>query len=142
MAASVFGRIVAHRPDVDDPRARFPEAAQSAAHPMPPGAAEGALAVLQGHAAEADEQLAMFGQHIPRGVGGAPGPARHMRHHHRAGAQAVAVDAERPAADHMVEPAQVALGVMEAAGAGPAVGAAEQGFVAMLLTHAGDLADA
>ncbi len=108
---------------------------------MPAGAARGNLRVLRGHAAEGDEQARMPGQHVPRRV--ADLQLRHrrddVRHHDVTGAEAVGIDVAHIAAAGIQEAVHLALRMVEAPGAGPAVGAAEDCGVAVGVAHAGDL---
>ena len=91
------------------------------------------LGVLARHAAEGDEQLAVLGEHAPSCVCMASSSSmrRHdMRHQHERRAEAVVIAVAHVAADRVEETLQLALGVMEASGARPAIGAAEDRPVA------------
>src|SRR5947209_9669338 len=59
-----------------------------------------------------------------------------MRHRHARGAEAVGVDAAHVAAERVEEAMHLALRVMEAPGARPAVGPAEDRRVAVRVNHA------
>src|SRR5690606_5870905 len=101
------------------------------AHEMAPGAAARHMLVLGGHAAERDDNLARPGD-------GFPGYRRPEFVHWRDDvgeddarcAGTVGIDGIGVSADHVQEPVDEALGVMHAAGARPAVGAAEDVLVA------------
>ena len=93
--------------------------------------------VLRVHAAEGDDELRVLEDGLPRRR-----PAQHLgraAHHVREddvrGAERVRVDRRRVAAEAVQEPVQLALRVVEAAGAGPPVGPAEDRLVAVLLPH-------
>ena len=77
-----------------------------------------------------DARLALFGTHqlFHRG--------HDVRHQHARGTQAIGVLVAHVAADRIQESMDLALGVMEAAGARPAVGAAEDRPVGMLRLYA------
>ncbi len=134
--------ILGGRRDVDEAHALGAHAVEPVLQPMHHRAAGIDLRVLVRRAAEGDEQLAMLGQHIPRRV------HRHqvfhrghdVRHQHARSAQAVGIHVAHIAADRIQEAVDLALGVMEAAGARPAVGAAEDRAVRMRLLHPLELA--
>ena len=103
------------------------EGAEVVADGVAGDAAGGDVGVLHGHAAEADDQLGVLGDDGPGG-----GVAEHVAHAaddaveddlaRRVGVGVAGVDV---AAERVQEAVELALGVVEAAGAGPAVGAAE-----------------
>ena len=107
---------------------------------MQPGAASGDLGVFGRHAAEGDKELGVLRHDIERG--GLVPALFHghddMRHDDAAGAEAVAVIMPDIAADAVEEAVHLALRVVEAAGAGPAIGAAENGAVAVRGFDAGE----
>ncbi|MCY1526730.1 hypothetical protein D9M68_617690 [compost metagenome] len=116
-------QVVANRADVDKARARGGHPAQGTGDLMLTRAAGADLRVLGRHAAEGNEQGGMPGQHIPGGVdshqfihGG-----HDMRHQHACGSQAVGIGVAHIAADGVQEAVDLALGMMKAPGAGPAV---------------------
>ena len=90
--------------------------------------------------AEGDQQLRVLGDVGPRHRTGAQGEvallADDVGLHHHARATAVVVDRAGIAADPVQETMELALGVVEAAGTGPAVGAAEDRLVAERGAHA------
>src|SRR5262249_32787005 len=88
--------------------------------------------VLDGDAAEANEELGVAFEHGPSG-----GPVQELahrphdvRHDHRLRAVAVRVLAPHVAAEAIQEPVQLALRMMESPRAAPAVGAAVDGLAA------------
>ena len=119
--------VVGRRRHVDEAHALGAHAVEPALHVMLGGAAGIDLAVLVRHAAEGDEELAMLGHHVPRRVHGHQLVHRRhdVRHQHARRAQAVEILVAHIAADRIQEAMDLALRVMEAAGARPAVGAAE-----------------
>ena len=109
---------------------------------MPAGAAGAHHRVLDRDAAEADEQLGVPLEHRPR-----RGPIQELahrsddvRHDDGLGAVAVGVLTAHVAAQAVEEPVELALRVVEAAGAAPAVRAAVDGRAAVPLVHTRELA--
>src|SRR5690606_28400691 len=105
-----------------------PGAAHGVALDMAADAAARHHAVLQRHAAEGEHDVAVRRHLLPGDVvhGETDIVAEDVRHDHRGGARAVAVDGLYVAAErHVQETVDLALGVVEAAGARPAIGAAE-----------------
>ena len=125
--------ILGGRRDVDEAHALGAHAVEAVLHVVHHGAAGIDLRVLARHAAEGDEQLAMLGQHVPASCAwpsGLPCRRHDVRHQHARGAEAVGIHVAHVAADRVQEAMDLALRVMEAAGARPAVGAAEDRAVA------------
>ncbi len=93
--------------------------------------------VLHVHAAERDDELGVLEDRLPRGR--APqhlvGAADDVRQDHLGRAERVAVDRRGVAADAVQEAVQLALRVVEPAGARPAVRAAVDRLVAVLGAH-------
>ena len=99
-------------------------------------------AVLQRHAAEGQHDLGVLGHLVPGDValGEVLVIAEDVRQEHRGGAGAVAVDRAHIAAERDVQEAvDLALGVVEAAGARPAIGAAEDRAGTVRVAHAAQL---
>ena len=130
-AASV--EILGGRRHVDEAHALLAHGVEAALDVMQGGAAGIDLGVLARHAAEGDEQLAVLGQHVPARVHGHQlFHRRHdVRHQHARRPQAVGILVAHIAADRVQEAMDLALRVMEAAGARPAIGAAEDRAVGM-----------
>ncbi len=130
--------IVGGRRHVDEAHALGAHAVEAALDVMLGGAAGIDLAVLVRHAAEGDEELAVLGHHVPRRVHGHQLVHRRhdVRHQHARGAQAVGILVAHIAADRIQEAMDLALRMMEAAGARPAVGAAEDRAVGMRVLDA------
>ncbi len=130
LAAGV--EVLGGRRHVDEAHARLAHAVEAGLEVMHHGAAGVDLCVLVRRAAEGDEQLAMLGQHFPRRVHGHQvfHAGHDVRHHHARGTQAVGVDVAHVAAERVQEAMHLALRVMEAAGARPAVRATEDRVVA------------
>src|SRR5690242_11598352 len=83
----------------------------------------------------------MRGEDVPGrmlGVEIVDGP-HHMRHDHPAGGEAVGIDMPNIATDRIEEAVHLALGMVEAAGARPAIGAAEYRLIAVLRPNAREL---
>jgi hypothetical protein len=95
------------------------------------------LDVLRGHAAERNEELAVLLERRPRGVPRAQlvYAAQHVRQQRAARAQAVARHVAHVTADRVHEAMHLALRVMKAPGAAPAVRAGEYGVVAVRGLH-------
>ena len=126
--AGLVRKVAAQRADEDELAAARAGAIHGAALDMPADAAARHHAVLQRHAAEGDDDLAVLGHLFPGDVvhGQIHVIAEDVRHDHGGGAGAVAVDGLHVAAERRVqETVDLALGVVEAAGARPAIGAAE-----------------
>ena len=88
--------------------------------------------VLRVHPAERDHEVRVFED---VGPGGRPvpdvGEPRDVGQQHLGSGQRIGVDRRRVATDAVQEPVQLALGVVEPTGAGPAVGTAEDRRVAV-----------
>src|SRR5205807_6746134 len=115
---------------------------QAAPDGMDGGAAGVVLTILPRHATERDEKLAVPGEHIPARVARQQlfKRSHDMRHQHERSADAVVILVTHEAADRIEETPYLALGVVETPGTRPAVGATENGLVAELAFHAGELA--
>ena len=125
--------VVTHWTDVDEAHARLGHAPQAGRHGVFGCTAGCDLGVLGWHAPKTDEQLGMLGHHPPTGVQGEQLIHRRddVRHQHARSAQAVCVRMAYVATDAVEKTVDLALGVMKAPCAGPAVGAAENGFGAV-----------
>jgi hypothetical protein len=123
---------------VDEAHALFAHRVEAALDVMQGGAAGVDLGVLARHPTEGDEQLAVLGQHVPAGVHGHQLVHRRhdVRHQHACCPQAVGILVAHVAADRIQEAVDLALRVMEASGARPAVGAAEDRTVGVGALHA------
>ena len=134
--------VVADRADVDEAHPRLGHAAQSGGDGVLGGPTRADLGVLGWHAAEADEQLRVPCHDAPAGVLGEQllHGCHDVRHQHPGGAQAVGVGMPDVPADAVEKAVHLALRVVKAPCARPAVGAAENRRVAVLLAHAIELA--
>ncbi len=131
--------IGADRRDVDELHAVRGHARDRAGHHMLGSATGRYLCVLHRQAAERNEQLAMLFEVRPGG--GVLLEDLHRRQDVRgqrpARAEAVSVDVTDVAADRVEEAVNLALGVMKAPGARPAIGTAEDRAVAEIFSHTG-----
>ena len=95
------------------------------------------LGVLQRHPAETDHQIGMLVDGGPAcaGVQISPETAEDMRNHRLGRGKTVGVFGSRVAAYAVQEAMQLALGVVETSGAGPAVRAAEDCLVSEFAAH-------
>ncbi len=148
-AVSVFGRIGIHSAPGTSPRSwrtglTLTKATPARARLQQAGtrvvlrdAARVDLHVLRGHAAERDEELAVLLERRPRGVPRAQlvYAAQHVRQQRAARAEAVARHVAHVAADRVHEAMHLALRVVEAPGAPPAVRAREDRLVAVRGLH-------
>ena len=109
---------------------------------VPARAARAHHGVLEREAAEADEEVRVTLDHRPghRPVEVAAHVADHVRHDHGQRPVAVAVLPPDEAAEAVEEAMELALRVVEAARAGPAVGASVDGLTAVLVVDAAKLA--
>lgn len=121
------GEIVPQRADEDEAAAARAGTGDPVAHDMRAVAAAMHIRVLDGHAAEGDDHLRAAGDGVPRNalalhmiIG-----TEHMRHDDHGGARAVGVDGPDIAAERVQKPVDLALRVVEAPGARPAIGPAE-----------------
>ena len=126
-------RVLAQGAQEDEARAARLGAQQMLLDHVPAHPARVDLGVLQRHSAEHQHQIGVLGD---RGPGGVPtqqaaAVADDARHDHLGGGVGVGVDRAGVAADAVEETVELALGVVEAAGARPAVGAAEDRGVAV-----------
>ena len=142
LGADELGHVVAdraHQHELRAARLRRPEVVPQG---MPARAAGAHHRVLQRDAAEADEQLGVALDQRPRGgpVEEAPHVAHDVGHDHGQGAVAVAVLAADEAAEAIEEAMELALRVVEAARAGPAVRAAVDALAAVGVVDAAELA--
>ncbi len=130
--------IVADRADVDELHTGFVEPAQGLRHDVFADAARADLRIFCGHAAEADKQRGVLFEHAPAGVQRVHFiHGRHdVRHQHARRAQAVGVGMPHITAHGIEEAVHLALRVVKAPGAGPAVGTTEDRRVAVRLAHA------
>ena len=134
----VVGEVVADGGEEFDGGAAGGEGAEVVADGVAGGAARGDIGVFDGHAAEGDDQLGVLGDDGPGG-----GVGEHVAHaagdaveDDLACGVGVGVAGVDVAAEGVEEAVELALGVVEAAGAGPAVGAAEDGFGAVVSVDA------
>ncbi|CUK20615.1 Uncharacterised protein [Achromobacter sp. 2789STDY5608615] len=131
-------QVGGQRADVQEAAAASRGLAHRVALDVAADAAAGHARILQRHAAEGQHHVGMRDDLFPGDVA-----ARHIVHaaqdvrqDHRRGAGAVAVDRAHVTAQRGVQEAvHLALRVMEAAGAGPAVRAAEHRLRAVLVAH-------
>jgi hypothetical protein len=130
------------RADVDELDPVPAAALEPIAGHVPADAARVDLGVPKRHAAEHDQELGMLGDHRPGGHG-----VEHVQElaaedvgdDDLGGGGRVAVDGGGIAAELLEEAVHLALGVVEASGAGPAVGAGEDGRVAVGVLDAAEL---
>ena len=131
--------IVLEWAHVDEVDAVVAAALQPIAGDVPADAAGVNLCVLEWHPAEHHHQLGMFCDNRPRGHGVEHVEkleAHNMWHDHLGGGGAVAVDRIRVAAELLEKAMNLTLGVVEAPGAGPTVGASEDRLVAVQFFYA------
>ena len=133
--------ILGGRRDIDEAHAPGVHAVEAGLQPVHHRAAGVDLRVLARRAAEGDEQLAVLGQHVPGRVHGHQvlHAGHDVRHQHACRPQAVGIDVTHVAAERVQEAMDLALRVMEAAGARPAVRAAEDRAIGVRLAHPLDL---
>ncbi|MNZ84195.1 hypothetical protein D3C78_1029410 [compost metagenome] len=129
--------VVADRADVDHAAAGARQPRQSGTHAVLGRAAGTDLGILRGNAAERHQQPGVRLHHVPAMVHGHEfiHGRDDMRHQHARRAQAVAVHAAHIAAHGVEHAVHLALGVVKAPSAGPAIGAAEDGLVAVGGAH-------
>ncbi len=141
LRVDVVGEIRAQGADQHEPGAAGTGRAHRAAFDVPADAAGADRRVLQRHAAEREHRVRVRGHLVPadRVAGDGVEPAQDPREDHLGGAAGVGVDRARVAAGHGQESVQLALGVVEPAGARPAVAPAVDRRVAVLGAHAGQL---
>ena len=134
--------VAAHRPHQHEFDADATAGLQPLLLRVAPGSAGAHLAVAAGQAAEGDDQLSAPGDRFPAGVAQQHllERAQDVGHDHLARGIAVAVARGGVAADAVEEAVKLALGVMEAPGAGPAVAAGVDRRIAMGAAHAAQLA--
>ena len=134
-----LGGVAAERADVDELDARLGAGRDLPAQPVPPDAAAGDLGVAQRDAAEHHDQPAFAGDHAPPGrlLHVVAEAAHDVGHQHQGRVVAVVALGAYEAAGRVEEALELALGVVEAPGARPAVGAGEDRFVAVGLPDAG-----
>ena len=132
-----FAHVGADGRDVDETAARGPRPVEVAAEAMLADATRADLIIPHRQAAEGDEEAGLLDDTFPRGdrSGGRRRLANHMRHDREGGGDGIAADLSDIAAVKAHEALQHGLGVMQLAGAGPAVGAGEDRLVAMRLAH-------
>ena len=137
------GQIAAQRAHQNEFATALLRPLHRAALDMAAGAAASDHAVLQRHAAEGEHDLAVIGDLLPGDV------ALHqvlvvaddMRHEDGGRARGIAVDRLHIAAGRGVQEAvDLALGVVEAPGTGPAIGAAEDCAGPEIVAHAAQFA--
>ena len=129
LGAERVGGVGAERGDVGEPGAAPARAVHQRREAVPAAAAGLHLPVLRRQAAEGQELVAVREHGVPfrdRAGDGLRG-AEQMRHEDHAGAEAVVRHLAGAAAGDGHEAVQQGAGVVEAAGGGPAVGAAEDG---------------
>ena len=127
--------------DIDEVDAVLAAAPEPAAHVVAADAAVVDLGVLERDAAEHHHQVAVPGDHRPGGVAAAEAADRadDVRQDHLRGGHRVGVDRVAVAADRVHEAVHVALRMVEAPGAAPAVGAGVDRRVAEFAAHAVEL---
>ena len=138
LGADELGQIAAQRAHQHELGAAGPRRAQVVARRMATGPARAHHGVLERDAAKADEELGVPLQHRPRGgpVQELPHRSDDVRHDDRLRAVAVAVLAAHVAAEAVEEAMELALGMVEATGATPAVRAAVDARAPGLGVHA------
>ena len=133
--------IVAQRRELHDVPAALAQPLQCPARRMCGGATMIDTGVLQRDTAERDHQVGVLDDHLPlRGafeqiVMGAD----HAGHDHAGRPEAVGMPRGGVSADEFEEPVHLTLGVVEPPGAGPAIGAAVDGLVAVGIDHPAQL---
>ena len=131
-------QVGGQRTDVQEAAAAPRGLAHRVALDVPADAAAGHARVLQRHAAEGQHHVGVRHDLFPGDVaaGHVVHAAQDVRQDHGRGARAVAVDRAHVAAQRGVQEAvHLALRVMEAAGAGPAIRTAEHRLRAVLVAH-------
>ena len=141
VAASGSGRSLRSGLNKVKSRPRAAAASSAGRRRVAGHAARAHVRVLDVHAAEGDDEVGVGEDRLPgrRPSQHLVAPADDVGQQHLGPAERVAPDGEGVAADAVEEPVQLALRVVEAAGAGPAVGAAEDRLVAVLGPHARQL---
>ncbi|MHC2891667.1 hypothetical protein ACVIU4_002821 [Bradyrhizobium barranii subsp. barranii] len=142
IGAGLDGKIVAQRADQDERAAAPARGFHGAALDMLADRAAGHHGVLQRHAAERQHDVGILGNLLPGDValGDVLVAGENLRQQHRGCARRVSVHRAHIAAHCDVEEAMhLALGMMEAARARPAVGAAEHGAGAARVADAAEL---
>ena len=141
LRAGFIGQIAAQRADMDELAAARRRARHRAALDMLAGAAAGHHAVLQRHAAEGEHDIAVLDDLLPGYVALCQFlvVADDVRHHDGGGTGTIGVDGLDVAAHRDVQEAMdLALRMVKAARARPAVGAAEHRARAKIVPHAGE----
>ncbi len=127
-------QVVAQRADQVELGAARRRRPQPVAHDMPAHPADADIIVFERHAAERQQHFGVARHLVPADAvaGNRLLRRHHMRQDHARRAGAVAVDRADIAAGHVQKAVDLALRVVKAAGAGPAIGAAEHHARAML----------
>ncbi len=126
-------QVVPQRADRHHLGAAIPQPVEGTAGRMFAGATAIDGRVLERHATEAHHQIGVGGDDVPIGGAGEQLPVRahHARHDDAGRTEGIGVYRAGVAAEHVEEPVHLALRVVETAGAGPAVGTAEDRPVAV-----------
>ena len=141
LRAGFIRQIAAQRADMHELAAARRGARHRAALDMLAGAAAGHHAVLQRHATEGEHDIAVLDDLLPGYValGQFLVVADDVRHHDGGGTRTIGVDRFDVAAHRDVQEAMdLALRVVKAAGARPAIGAAEHRARTEIVAHAGE----
>ena len=132
------GRIVAHRADVAELDTRGLGLLEPAASRMLADTAGSDLSVARGNAAEHHDKIRVISDALPTGAGTVHRiqAAKHVLHEHGACRVAVGVARAGESADAAEEALELRARMMEAAGAGPSVGAGVDGVIAAIANDA------
>ncbi len=141
LGADEPGKVVAHGAHQHELGAALARPAQMIARRMPAGAAGADHRVLDGDAAEAEEELRVALEHRPRRrpVEELAHRADHVRHDDRLRPVAIGVLAAHVPTQAVQEAMELRLRVVEASGAAPAVGSPVDARTAVALVDAAEL---